>query len=932
MDREHRESFGAMEPDGFYDRVHLSDYIRIVKRRKWAFLFVFVFIVGVVSLFTVRATPMYQAATQVLIGSAFHPMNMAEVQPISPEERDYHLTQYNLLMSRTLAYRVIRELSLWDDAPVEQSPPPAPSGEPSGPWARLAGRIPVLSGVLGLDSPGDAPHSSVSASVTPLPDPALQPLLDPTAGAGESPIPPYLVDRYLSRLSITPVRGSRLVQVGFLSPSPEEAARVADAHARMFIEQSTEWLHSAAQKPLLWLEEQVHTQRAKLEASRKSLYAYQKIQDLGSMEDRENIVSQKLMELNSSLTRAKGERIAQETAYRQLAAFSAGGNADALLTLPEIAQDPVIQRLRGRLLELKAELREKTAKYEFRHPKLIEIQSQVEELEVELTGEIQRLRETVKSRLDRAVALERAIQDALDAQRALALSINERAIEYATLKLEAETNQQIYDILLKQFNELHLTSAVETSNILVVDSAETPLFPVKPKPFLNVSVAVVLGFFLGTGFAFFREYMDNTVKSREDVTRRLRTPLLGMIPYNRALKRAHRPALPSESSDGKTDKRLPAAQGYGYELSTYLQNNLAFRPRGGRGEIYLVESAVMGEGKTTVASHLAAGLSKVGLSTLLVDCDFERPALHRLLGVENQSGLCDAMSHVYSQDIRSGSLETFSVDDLFFFMALQKRSGRLHVTNGSDTITASFRKGNLLHIESDATPPANRLGSILLRGGFITESRLQEALDTNQRTGLPIGYILVNLGYLSQNQLKGPLRLQAEEHLHKLYSWKRGRFSFEDAAVEPFGTHRIFVGEDYTDILNDLSRLSEHRFLHDTLFAHIQSAGEGPVYVLPAGTGHRNLNGASNPILLARILDHLKRHFDAVLLDGPPILDSAGGVFLSSLADGIILVVRSGQVSFKTVNEALSRLGEARTKVLGAVLNQVKPDVYRYDG
>ena len=205
------------------------------------------------------------------------------------------------------------------------------------------------------------------------------------------------------------------------------------------------------------------------------------------------------------------------------------------------------------------------------------------------------------------------------------------------------------------------------------------------------------------------------------------------------------------------------------------------------GQLFIVESATSGEGKTTVLSKTAVNLAKEGFRVLMVDADLYQPSLHRLFGLSNNGdgGLANSTVKTLSMKIRKGNLDKYTMDDIFFLIGLKRESGTLTITDNSNTtITAFFENGCLFHLQSQNIPSANRLGTMLLRGGFITESQLKDALDRNQRTGQPLGYILINAGYIRSEQLRGPTKLQMEEQLQKLFSWKQGTFVFKPDRIE----------------------------------------------------------------------------------------------------------------------------------------------------
>jgi len=494
---------------------------------------------------------------------------------------------------------------------------------------------------------------------------------------------------------------------------------------------------------------------------------------------------------------------------------------------------------------------------------------------------------------------------------------------------QEKINQDIYEILLKQSKEIDLTGQMESSNIRVVDPAEVPRYPIKPRIFLNILLAIVLGLFLGTGLAFFVEYMDNTPKTPGDVVRRIGVPVMGALPYDKSLKRSKPPALSWDEASTKKGKNSAACTLV--DASSCVPAILQPPGEGPAGRVMMIESATASEGKTTVATHFARNLTRTGLRVLMVDCDFQRPTLHRLFGLQNEGGLAGALSRVLSDKISSGFLERFSVADIFFLTNLRKQSGRLLIRDESktQTMTAYFQDGHFLHLHNHNNPPVNLLGNMLLTGGFISENQLQDAMERNQRTGQPLGYILINAGYISRDKLKGPLRLQTEENFQKLFSWKEGSFAFGNVKLSTYDKERILFGDDYSAAIANLGRLEGYSLLEKEILANISNGQMENLYVLPAGATSTKPIGQVNVALLAKFVEILKQRFDIILLDSPPLDAAAGNATLFQLTDGVIFVIKASHLSVKVLNEA--KAGIPQDKLMGAVLNQVKQkDMYYY--
>ncbi|GJQ59823.1 MAG: hypothetical protein SCALA701_26240 [Candidatus Scalindua sp.] len=728
---------------------------------------------------------------------------------------------------------------------------------------------------------------------------------------------------YRSNINIEPIGTSYLVNISFKGPTREMAVRVANAHAHAFVEKNIELQYREFQKTIDWLKIQLEEQKKKVEESVLAIHNYKKKYNIVSFMDRENIVSHKLVELNYLLIQANAEMMKKKTAYDQLQTFSLG--RENPFSLPEFKEDTVIQKLRLELVDLKAKKTKLASIYRAKHPKTLEINSRLNKLEKDIILEVQQIKIATKAELDRAVSKVDVLQNELDNYKQEELSFNEKTINYDVLKREAESNQNIYDILLKEVRETSLIGDTRRSNIRIIHEAKLPRSPIKPKKALNILLSIIFSLVFGVGLAFFLEYMDKSVKTPEDVSRHLDMSVLGIIPYDKSLKLKKIPALLTDESllgERRYDRNY-----YQYDIMTNLLPKFSLMQTDKSGQILMVESTTSGEGKSSVLARSAINLARQGLRVLMVDADVQRPSLHDMFGINGsmEKGLLGAISKVLSLNIQEGTLDSYSVDDLFSLIALNKQSGRLTITNDSQTMTAVFDKGCFLHLQNRDVPCSNRLGTMLLNGGVITECQLKDALERNQRTGLPLGYILLNAGYINQNQLHGPIKLQMEEQLQKLFSWKQGSFSFEPASIKSYEDKKIHFWEDYVPIINRLGCMGGNRYLEDEILSHVVSLNEPNLSLLPAGRGSEKSGSLLFFTLLSKFLDILKQHFNVILVDAPPILDTLNSFKpLFSMVDGVIFVIKPGQASIKDTNAAVNCIKESQTKIIGTVLNQVK--------
>ncbi|MCF6148013.1 MAG: AAA family ATPase [Candidatus Kuenenia sp.] len=839
-----KNKFIAMpDPILFQNQVHLSDYLKILKKRKWIIIIFFLAVVSIVTAKSFHDTPVYQATAKVIIENRSSFMEeMADVSKIDSHDESYLMTQYNLLQSRSLAKKVIEEQHLLKEFMIRQEE---------------------------SDTTNKGTQDEVLESSDSL----------------EENINPAIVDWYLSKISVVPLRGTNLVNVSFMNSSPELAVRIANAHVKAFIERSNELQQETSQKALDWIKEQIRSQKNKVILSQREMYEYK---------------------------------------YEKLATFSIDN--DEAFTIPELADNPVINDLRAKLAEINAWKMEKASKYGPNHPRMVEAVNGIHKLEEGIMSEVQKIRMAIKNELDLILAVEGFIPQGQVAQQQVA-SDNTKAMNYTMAQLETESDQEIYDILLKQAKEIGLTGNMERNNIRVVDAAEKPYFPVKPKIFFNVLLAIVLGAAFGSGFAFFLEYMDKKVRTPEDILKHQSVPVLGTVPYDKSLNGRNASLLPLNDPVPEETIRSGAYPYYNDISGSFLHRLPIMQIGNTTGHIIIIESTTVGEGKTTFLAKTAINLANMGLRVIMLDADLQRPSLHNLLWGKNEktSGLTNAVSAILSKNIREGSLSDCSVDDLFSLIAIKKQSGKLTITHDSHSMSMNFANGRFFHIQSQDNLFANRLGAMLLRGGFIDESKLEDALERCKRTGFPLGYVLVNAGYVTRDQLQGPLKLQIEEHLQKIFSWKQGDYKFEHGAIEVYEDNRLHYDDDFNPVINRLGRIGGSRLLEGVLMSNVTQVDGSNVSLIPAGTNEKIVKGPAYFQLMEKFFHYLKRRYDVVLVDAPPIMESVGSMtpFLS-LSDGVIFVIKCGHVSHEQVAQALAYVRESKANIIGTVLNQVK--------
>jgi capsular exopolysaccharide synthesis family protein len=567
-----------------FGEVHLLDYVRVLYKRRWTAATVFTLIMLGVTLYTFTVTPIYEAQVRLLIETE-NPNVVSFKQVIEEREAnaDYYQTQYNMLQSRSLARKTLDVLKLWNHP------------EFSDGAARER---------QGLSQPG----------------------ADETAAQSRT------IDAFLEGLIVAPIRNSRLVDVKYRSPDPALATSVAGTLVQSYIQRNLEYRFLASKEASDWLGERLAEQRKHVEAAEMALQQYRERNDGISLEDRQNIVVQKLADLNAAVTRAKTDRIQKEALYRQLGAIQSGSSSATLDTVPAILTNAFIQQQKSELAQLQTQYAQMSEKLGVKHPDLLKIASAIELAQTKLQGEIAKVAQSMRNEYQAAVAQEQGLTAALESQKTAALAMNENAIEFGVLQREVESNRQLYDSLLQRAKETGVSGELRSSNIRVVDQAEVPNEAVSPRKGLNLALAALCGLLAALGFVFFFEYLDSRIKTPDEITAHLGVTFVGLLP---AIAQSG-----AKNPDPLINSGVPPDFTEAFRV---VRTNVLFSSAEQGPRSLLVTSTCPGEGKSLVASNLAMSLGQIGQRVLLVDADMRKPRVHDIFDIPQEPGLSNLL-------------------------------------------------------------------------------------------------------------------------------------------------------------------------------------------------------------------------------------------------------------------------------------------------
>jgi polysaccharide biosynthesis transport protein len=592
-------------PSGFSDEVHLLDYVRVLHKRRWTAITAFVIVFGSVTIYTFTATPIYSARVQLLIENENpNVVKFEEVYDQNKASNDYYQTQYRILQSRLLARRTLDAEKLWQHplfAGVADS-----SGLALNPmkWVSASGKF-----IAGLF------RNSVETG-------------EPR-GTDESATQSRIIDTFLGGLGVAPVRNSRLVEVSFRSSEPGMSSRVANALAKQYIEQNLEFKFLATKEATDFLNARTAEQRKALEQSEQALQKYRERTGAMALEDRQNIVVQRLSDLNAAVTRARTDRIEKESVYNQIRAIQ--NDRATLDTFPAILNNSFIQQLKVQITELQRQKSQLSEKLGARHPEMIKVDSAIMSTEARINAEVQKVVQALRNDYQAAQANEKSLQASLDQQRAEAQELNRAAIQYGVLQRDALSNQTMFSGLLERSRETGISGELKTSNIRIVDRAETPTSPSSPNRRNNLLMALFGGSLFGIALAFFFEYLDGRIKQPDEMKAHLALPFLGMVPLFAPKETTGPPLI----GNGMPHEFSEAFRG--------IRTNILFSSADSGSKSIVVTSTGPGEGKSVVSANISMSLALAGQRVLLIDADMRRPKTHELFGVSLEPGLSNML-------------------------------------------------------------------------------------------------------------------------------------------------------------------------------------------------------------------------------------------------------------------------------------------------
>jgi capsular exopolysaccharide synthesis family protein len=465
------------------------------------------------------------------------------------------------------------------------------------------------------------------------------PLLSPWARlraamrpAAERPAAPAdLVSAFRSRVTVEPLPGSRLVNVRFRAYDANFAASAVNTLADVYVEQALELQFTSSQQATDWLDARIGEQGHRLKQAEQAFQAFKEKSAMVGPGAGRSLADQQLGSLNAAYLAARTDRLAREVVVEKLRGLSPA----ELHAVPAIVDSPVVQGLKIRVAELRDEERKLQENLGERHPDLLAVTSRREALEADLESEAMNIRKALEAGYETALLQESRLLEELGRVKTASLAYDRTSLDGATLAREVDSRRDLLKELQGRAQQTGLESQLRFTNLRVMERAPEPREPILPRRARNTQVALLLGLAIGAGLAILLGYLDDSVKTPDDVTQLLGLPFLGMVPDVSRETEGSTSTLPVAARDPQS----AVAEAYRVVRTALL---FAGPPSGGRA--FVVSSANPGEGKTTTLANLAVSLAQNGAKVLAVDADLRRPTLLGHFGLEPGPGLSEVLS------------------------------------------------------------------------------------------------------------------------------------------------------------------------------------------------------------------------------------------------------------------------------------------------
>jgi len=553
----------------------LQDYLLILRERIWYVITAFVVVMAATIVYTVTRVPVYQAtATVEIFRRAPTVMQVQQVLDNQINSAEDLNTQVNILKSTTIIQGVADKLTGAELDSFLQ------------PYRKPGKPAPGVDGILEVNR------------------------------------------------DIVPERLSLMVSINYRHPNPDVAAEIANLFADAYSNYNAKVRVDESMRAVSELEQRANDQRKKVDEIAASIQAYRERNKLVSLDERTDIDTETLKELNTLVTQTSA--VLQNAEIRLNQVKNAQKSGRTLLELPFIASVPAVSQLQGQVAAQKIVVAQLSERYRDKYPLMLSARRTLDQAETELRQAIDTSAAQVEADYQTALQNYTKAQAARVDQEKQSLSLDRYGLEYSNLQRDFEVNEKILGQILdlERMRQTASAGTLENQNARILDRAAPSKKPVFPKYPVNLGLGAIGGLLLGLSLAFFVAHIDDRIKSAFDIENVAGLSLIGIIPEVRKMKNPE----DIEKSTGQNANQETA------EAFSTLLSTLQLKEDSKKAQCILITSTIAGEGKSFITTHLAQTYAAHGERVVVVDCDLRRPAVNRVFHLENLKGIIDVCS------------------------------------------------------------------------------------------------------------------------------------------------------------------------------------------------------------------------------------------------------------------------------------------------
>jgi succinoglycan biosynthesis transport protein ExoP len=464
-----------------------------------------------------------------------------------------------------------------------------------------------------------------------------KPALDPKAEI--SPSERRAVIGFIrGRLKVTVLNGTSLVEIRYQDGDPRYSAAVVNKMVETYSDEDLRSRYERTMHVSGWLQTQLENLQSEAKNAQQQLADYQRAHNIVGTDENSNLTIQTLSQLSSSVDSAEADRIIKEARLHDFDSMSP--NLVAVM-----GDNPSLAALRSQLETLETQQAQLTVKYGPRHPKIIDLETQIKNVQAQIDSEVALARRQIRDEYEGALGAEQSLRKRLGTQEEATYKLNEGAAQYAILRNQAELTRDLYDTLQMRLKEATVMAGLSATKITVVDVAQVPDLPMGPRKSLILGMGLFGGLLGGCVLAFLMESIDDRLQTSDEVESVAMLPSLAAIPHfnseaDRSKRRSGRRTDDGDLAASQLSPQLVAvrdtksvsAEAYRNLRSALLLSSIDTPPR-----TIVITSAFPGEGKTTTAINIAIVLAQRGEKVLLVDADLRLGRLARVFGLSGSN-------------------------------------------------------------------------------------------------------------------------------------------------------------------------------------------------------------------------------------------------------------------------------------------------------